>query len=69
MCEAHRRLLAECQARREERRARREAIALDCATRLYRARESLHKAREIFQREWEAMLQRVRGLRGEGADA
>lgn len=69
MSEAHRRMLAECQARRDERRARREAIRLDCAARLYSARESLNKARAVFKREWEAMLQRVRGLRGEGADA
>lgn len=68
MTEAHRQLLAECQRRHEERRARREMIAADCAVRLYRARASLHKAREVLRREWDAMLQRVRGLKGEEAN-
>lgn len=68
MCDDLHRLLAECQARHEERCARREAIRLDCAARLYRARESLNKAHAVLRREWNEMLQRVRGLRGEEAN-
>lgn len=65
MSDDPRRLLAECQARHEERCARREAIAADCAARLFSARTSLHRARQALKREWDAMLDRVRGLRGE----
>lgn len=68
MTQSQRQLLTECQARHEERRARREAIAADCAAHLYSARASLHRARLALKREWDAMLDRVRGLRGEEAN-
>jgi hypothetical protein len=63
MSESNRQLLAECQRRHEERKARREAIAADCRARFTRIRSHLNRARAIFQAEFNAMTEALR--RGE----
>lgn len=63
MNESHRQLLARCQRNHEERKARRAAIAEDCRARFKSIRQSLKRARAIFQAEFDAMTEALR--RGE----